>query len=56
MNNNVKSDFVKINSRYVKTIPKTRKAVSTEALEQFREKQDKDLQSYQEQQQGRVPD
>ncbi|UJR22451.1 hypothetical protein I4U23_025509 [Adineta vaga] len=51
-----KADFVKINSGYVKTIPKTRKTVSAEVVEEFREKQEKDLQKYQEKQNGRVPD
>ncbi|CAF0873953.1 unnamed protein product [Adineta steineri] len=49
-------DYVKINSRYVKTLPKTRKAISSEAVEEYREKQDKTLKTYQKKQKGRVPD
>lgn len=51
-----KPDYVKINSRYVKNLPKVRKTISNEAVEQVREKQEKKLKTYQEKQKGRVPD
>jgi hypothetical protein len=56
MDNKTKPDYVKINSQYVKTIPKVRKTMSAEVVEQVREKKDKDLQAYHERQKGRVPD
>ncbi|CAF3638761.1 unnamed protein product [Rotaria sp. Silwood1] len=54
-NNKTKPDYVKINSQYVKAIPKVRKAVTEKAIEQTREKQEKELKTYQEKQKGRVP-
>ncbi|CAF1048383.1 unnamed protein product [Adineta ricciae] len=55
IDNKTKANFVKINSDYVTTLPKTRKAVSAEAVEESREKQEKRLQKYHEKQKGRVP-
>ena len=51
-----KPDYVKINSRFVKTIPKVRKTMSEELVGQVREKKERDLQFYHEKQKGRVPD
>ncbi len=51
-----KPDYVKINSQYAKNIPKVRKTISIEAVEQVREKKEKDLKNYKEKQKGRVPD
>ncbi|CAF2641420.1 unnamed protein product [Rotaria sp. Silwood2] len=53
--NKTKPDYVKINSQYVKTIPKVRKTVGEEAVEQTREKREKEMKAYQEKQKGRVP-
>lgn len=49
-------DYVRMNAQYVKTIPKVRQSISKETIEQVREKRNKDLQSYHENQKGRVPD
>jgi len=46
---------VKINSQYVKNIPKVSKSISTEALEQAQEKQEKRLKNYHEKTKGRTP-
>ncbi|CAM4862510.1 unnamed protein product [Rotaria socialis] len=54
--NKSKPDYVKINLQNVKTIPKVRKSVSTEATQNAREKTEKKLKAYQEKNNGRVPD
>lgn len=53
--NKIKPDYVKINSRYVKNLPKTRKAASAEAVEESQVKQEKTLKAYQAKQNGRLP-
>lgn len=53
--NSTQTDFVKINSQYVKQIPQVQKSISIEAEKQAREKQENDLKKYQEQNNGRVP-
>ncbi|CAF0932528.1 unnamed protein product [Rotaria sordida] len=53
--NKTKLDYVKLNSRYVKTIPKVRKTISEEAVEQVQGKREKELKTYQENQNGLVP-
>lgn len=50
-----KTDFVKMNSQYVKQIPQVPKSFSAEAEKQTLEKQRKDLKKYQAKQKGRVP-
>ncbi|CAF1046950.1 unnamed protein product [Rotaria sordida] len=51
-----KPDYVKINSQYVKNIPKVRKTMSEEIVEQARAKKEQQLNNYYEKQKGRVPD
>jgi len=53
--NSTQTDFVKINSQYVKQIPQVQKSISVEAEKQAREKQKSDFKKYQEQKNGRVP-
>lgn len=55
-NDTAKPDYVKINSRFVRTIPQVRKTMSEALVEQVREKKERDLQFYHEKQKGRVPD
>ncbi|CAF1302589.1 unnamed protein product [Rotaria sp. Silwood1] len=52
----LKPDYVRINSQYVKTIPKVRKTMSEEIVEQVRAKKEQQLKHYYEKQKGRVPD
>ncbi|CAF2946549.1 unnamed protein product [Rotaria sp. Silwood2] len=56
IDNKSKPDYVKINSQYVKNIPKVRKTMSEEVVEQVRAKKEQQLQDYYEKQKGRVPD
>ena len=55
MKNKIKPDYVKINSRFVKQLPKTRQSMSVEAVNEAREKQEKTLKNYQAKQKARVP-
>ena len=47
---------MKLNTQFVKSLPKTRKATTEAKIEQAREKNEKEMQSYIEKQKGRVPD
>lgn len=48
-------DFVKLNSAWAKSVPKLRKAMSEEVVEQLRTKQEQQLKEYHEKQKGRIP-
>ncbi|CAF1967474.1 unnamed protein product [Rotaria magnacalcarata] len=56
IDNNTKLDYVKINSQWVKSIPKVRKPISEELVEQVRTKNEQKMKEYHEKQKGRVPD
>ena len=56
LDNKIKSDYIQKNAQSIKNLSKTRKTTSEEKCKQIQEKQDKELKSYQEKINGRIPD